>query len=114
VRLMQPEAQTTTRDSIAVSAGALEIAIVIQGVSEVLSLNLFCASRYRVGSIMEIHLVAESPIAFHGHVRINLESTISSLSTCCRVVVQPPRVAPAERVRLCAYRNNTVNVGRAD
>jgi len=34
---MQPEAQTTTRDSLAVSAGALEIAIVIQGTLEVLS-----------------------------------------------------------------------------
>jgi len=37
---MQPEAQTTTRSSLAVSAGALEIAIVIQGALEVLSLYL--------------------------------------------------------------------------
>jgi len=37
---MQPVAQTTTRDFLAVSAGALEIAIVIQGALEVLSLNL--------------------------------------------------------------------------
>jgi len=33
--LMQPEAQTTTRGSHAVSAGALEIANVIQGALEV-------------------------------------------------------------------------------
>jgi len=37
---MQLEAQTTTRDSIAVSVGALEIEIVIQGALEVLSLYL--------------------------------------------------------------------------
>jgi len=35
VWLMQPEAQTTTRGFLAVSAGALEIAIVIQGTLEV-------------------------------------------------------------------------------
>jgi len=33
---MQPEAQTTTRGSLAVSASALEIANVIQGALEVL------------------------------------------------------------------------------
>jgi len=37
---MQPEAQTTTCVSLVVNAGALEIAIVIQGALEVLSLYL--------------------------------------------------------------------------
>jgi len=36
VWLMQPEVQATTRGSLAVSAGALEVAIVIQGALEVL------------------------------------------------------------------------------
>jgi len=35
VWLMQPEAQTTTRGSLAVSAGALKIANAIQGALEV-------------------------------------------------------------------------------
>jgi len=35
VWLMQPEAQSTTRGYLAVSAGTLEIAIVIQGTVEV-------------------------------------------------------------------------------
>jgi len=38
---MQPEAQTIPRGSLAVSAGALEIAIVIQGALEVFWLYLF-------------------------------------------------------------------------
>jgi len=38
---MQPVAQTTTRGSLAVSAGALEIAVVIQGALEVVWLYLY-------------------------------------------------------------------------
>jgi len=38
---MQPEAQTTTPGFLAVSAGTLEIAIIIQGALEVWSLYLF-------------------------------------------------------------------------
>jgi len=38
---MQPEVQTTTWGSLAVSMGALEIATVIQGALEVLSLYLY-------------------------------------------------------------------------
>jgi len=41
-RVMQPEAKTITRGCLAVSVGALETAIVIQGALEVLSLYLFC------------------------------------------------------------------------
>jgi len=41
MRLMQPDAQTTSRGFLAVSEDALEIAIVIQGAVEVLSLYLF-------------------------------------------------------------------------
>jgi len=47
VWLMQPEAQITTRGFLAVSAGALEIAIIIQGTSEVISLHLFFKNRIR-------------------------------------------------------------------
>jgi len=38
---MQPEAQTTTRGSLAVSAGALEIANVIQGALQVFWFTFF-------------------------------------------------------------------------
>jgi len=41
--LMPPEAQTTTRGSLAISAGALEIATVSQGDSEVFSLYFISA-----------------------------------------------------------------------
>jgi len=43
---MQPEAQTTTHGSLAVSAGALEIAIVIQGALEVFWLYLYLLYQY--------------------------------------------------------------------
>jgi len=46
---MQPEAQTATRCFLAVSAGALEIAIVIQGALEGLSLYLFYDENLRPG-----------------------------------------------------------------
>jgi len=48
VWLMQPEAQTTTRGSLAVSASALEIAIDIQGALEEWShyLYLFTSNQF--------------------------------------------------------------------
>jgi len=50
---MQPEAQTTTRGSLADSVGALEIEIFVQGALEVLSFCLFytvtMASRRQAG-----------------------------------------------------------------
>jgi len=43
---MQPEALNTTRGFLAVSAGALEIAIVMEGALEGLSLFLFQRNAY--------------------------------------------------------------------
>jgi len=49
---MQPEAQTTTRGSLAVSAGTLEIAKVIQGALEVfLFTYLYLLCFYGIGSL---------------------------------------------------------------
>jgi len=46
---MQPDVQTTTRGSLAVSAGALEIAIVIQGAFPDFSFLPFAYSPFNFG-----------------------------------------------------------------